>query len=347
MHALASSHNNRPPDLLLPVALIVLLILQPAVTIAANASQTVSREEVPQVEGQTSWGLGIVVPEGSSLLGGGKVNWTEISNVTTVLRIPDLTNVSAATYAVVSLMTQDGVVLQAAFGDLPGESTWLVYAMFIANPSLVPQHYTWAANASRPAAGPGDVVSISLYHSLEGTWSFKVSNLNKSLSIQKSFGANTTAPPRHGDQEVLALESYASSSTMFQNMGNMTMLSLLLNDKKVESGWYLFTDWDMIHNPLFVVGGAAPLPFVDFSFLGGGMAVWYYSGNWQGGGGEIGINPTLAEIVILLAAALLTIFMVMKFINRHELTLRRSQDVRIGKVGLGAQSPELGEELDS
>ena len=320
MHALLALHANTRSKLLLPLTCIVLVVLQPVIVVAAPAPQSNSGAPLPQVEGQTSWGLGIVVPEGSNLLGGEKVNWTEISNVTAVLRIPDLTNVSAATYAVVSLMTQDGLVLQTAFGDLPGEGSWLVYAMFIANPGQVPQHYTWATNASQPAAGPGDVVSISLYHSLQGTWSFRASNLNTSISIQKSFGANTTAPLRSGDQEVLALESYASDSAMFHNMGNMTMLSLLLNEKKVESGWYLFADWDIIHNPLFVVGGAEPLSFVDLSFLGGGTAVWYYSGNWAEGGGVIGINVTLVAIVILLGATLLTIFLAIKFTNRHDPT---------------------------
>jgi hypothetical protein len=260
--------------------------------------------------------LGVVVPDGSTLAGGGTVNWAAVTNVTAVVQIPEITNTSAPIYAVVSLMTQDGVVLQTAFGIYPGNGSWLVYSMFIESITQIPQHYTWAINSSEPAAEPGDVVTISIYQSPERVWSFGASNLNTSLSINGAFGTNTTELPKRGDQETFAFESYASDSSTFQNMGNMTLLSLLVDGRRVASGWYLFADWSMVHNPLFVVGGAAPPVFIDVSISNDGRAVWYYSENWTSGGQVDETGPILVAVVILLGAALSGVLLSMRYIRK-------------------------------
>jgi hypothetical protein len=285
----------------------------------ATAAQTLlpgAQVAPQQVYAQTSWGLGVVVPDGSTLSGGGTVNWAAVTNVTAVVQIPEITNTSAAIYAVVSLMTQDGVVLQTAFGVYPGDGSWLVYSMFIDNINQIPQHYTWAINSSEPAAEPGDVVTISIYQSPELVWSFEACNLNTSLSINRAFGTNTTELPKRGDQEAFALESYASDSFTFQNMGNMTLSSLLVDGKRVESGWYLFADWDMVHNPLFVVGGGAPPSFIDISISNDGRAVWYYSENWASIGQLDGTGPILVAAAILLGAALSGVLIAMRYIRK-------------------------------
>lgn len=279
---------------------------------AAAASQPLhadSQSSEQRPAAQTSWGLGLVLPEGSALSGGGTVNWTSVTNVTAVVQLPDLTNVTAATYAVLSVMTRGGAVLQTAFGVYPGERSWLVYSMFITNIGQVPQRYTWAANASEPDAHPGDIVAISIYLPPGTSWSFRASNLNTSMSVWSTFGANTSDPPKVGDQEVFALESYANSSAILQSMGNMTLLSLSINGQHVVSGWYLFSGWDMVHNPLFVVGGGPTVPLVYVATLPNGSVVWYYSGNWQDLDFGDAEAPTLVAASILLGAVVATVLL--------------------------------------
>jgi hypothetical protein len=285
----------------------------------ATALQTLppgAQGALQQGYAQSSWGIGIVVPDGSTLSGGGTLAWAAVTNVTVVVQIPEITNASESTYAVVSLMTQDGVVLQTAFGIYPGNSSWLVYSMFIGSINQNPQHYTWAINSSEPVAEPGDVVEISIYQSPGHVWSFRASNLNTSLSRQGAFGTITSEPPKDGDQEVFALESYSSDSSTFQSMGNLTLQSLLVDGKRVESGWYLFADWDMVHNPLFVVGGAAPPEFIGASTSDDGRAVWYYAGYWTGNGQADATGPILVAVAILLGAALSGVLLSMRYIRK-------------------------------
>jgi len=298
------------------IALCLVLILSFGCSSVAQAPSTGARDSTQRVYVQESWGFGIVVPDGSALSGGGNVDWGSVTNVTAVIQIPDITNVSAPTYAVMSLMTQDGAVLQTAFGIYPDNVSWLVYSMFIENINQIPQHYTWVINSSAPAAEPGDMVTISIYQSPQRAWSFKAANLNTSLSIQRVFGANSSKPPKLGDQEVFALESYASDSQTFQNMGNMTLHSLFVDGRRVTSGWYPFSDWDMLHNPLFVVGGAAPPFFMGISALNNGKAIWYYAGTWNGSGEAGEIGPLLVAMVILTGAALTGVLLAFRFIRR-------------------------------
>ena len=315
MHADEISLASRLAKHVLTLLCIALMLPSGSAT-AAQAPSSGGQKALQQEYAQNSWGLGVVVPDGSTLSGGGIVNWAAVTNVTAVVQIPEITNTSATIYAVVSLMTQDGVVLQTAFGIYPGNNSWLVYSMFIENINQIPQHYIWAVNSSEPAAESGDVVTISIYQSPGPVWSFRAFNLNTSLSIDGTFGAGTTELPKRGDQEAFALESYTSDSSTFQNMGNMTLSSLLIDGKRVASGWYLFADWDMVHNPLFVVGGAAPPAFIDVSISSDGRAVWYFSENWTGNGQIDETGPILVAAVILLGAALSAVLLSMKHIRK-------------------------------
>jgi len=315
MHAEEIGPDSRLVKHLL-IAVYIALMLFSVGAIEADPRSLGAQSPLQQGYVQNSWGLGVVVPEGSSLSGGGTLNWATVTNVTAVVQIPEITNVSGTIYAAVSLMTQDGVVLQTAFGIYPGNGSWLVYSMFIGSITQIPQHYTWVINSSGPAAEPGDVVTVSIYQSPGRIWSFKASNLNTSLSIQRPFGTTSTGQPRSGDQEVFALESYASDTSTFRKMGNMTLLSLLLDGERVASGWYLFAQWDMLHNPLFVVGGASPPGFVDVSFNGGGRAVWYYSESWNGSVQALQAGPILVAMVILLGAALSGVLIAMRYIRK-------------------------------
>lgn len=273
----------------------------------ATATQTLqqgARIVLQQGYAQTSWGLGVVVPDGATLAGGERLSWASVTNVTAVMQIPKITNTSATTYAIVSLMTQDGVVLQSAFGIYPHNGSWLLYSMFINDIGQYPQHYTWVINSSAPAAEPGNIVTISIYRSPQQVWSFRAEDLNTSLSTQRAFGAATEEPLKTGDQEVFALESYSRDSSTFQGMGNMTLRSVFLNGERIVSGWYAFADWDATHNPLFVVGGTAAPQFLGFSILHNGTAVWYFAGNWAGDGQVGGMWSVFAAVVILIGATL-------------------------------------------
>ena len=257
-----------------------------------------------------------MVPQGSALSGGGTVNWEDVVNVTALIQLPLIANVSAATYCVVSVMEQNGAVLQAAFGEFPGRAGWQVYAMYIRNLNHVPQEYSWVLNGTAPAAGPGDVVEISIYQAAGGAWDIRASDLNASASVEQPFGGNNTGPLREGDQEVFALESYSFDSGTFSDMGNMTLLSLALDGRGVVSGWYAFADWDMVHNPLFTVGGATPISAVGVDILGRGRAVWYYSGSWQETPGVGEGLSFLVAMVTVLGAALAGVLISARLIRR-------------------------------
>lgn len=62
--------------------LCITLILQSG---DATAAQTLSRgahDALQQGYVRNSWGLGVVVPDGSTLSGGGTLNWAVVTNVT-------------------------------------------------------------------------------------------------------------------------------------------------------------------------------------------------------------------------------------------------------------------------
>ncbi len=63
-----------------------------------------------------------------------------------------------------------------------------------------------------------------------------------------------------GEQEIIALESYTKKESLFSYMGNIILYALLLNGKKVVSGWYAYDGWDWTKHPLFVVGGSTQAP---------------------------------------------------------------------------------------
>jgi len=314
MHADEVSPGGGLVKLLL-IALGVALILPSGGAAASQVISSSTRVTSQQAYPEESWGLGVVVPDGSRLSGGSTVDWSMVTNVTTVIQIPDITNASAPVYAVMSLMTQNGAVLQTAFGVYPGQSSWLVYSMFIGNINEIPQHYTWVINSSEPEAEPGDLVTLSIYQSPMHVWSFTASNANSSRSVRDAFAANITQPLKRGDQEAFALESYASDSSTFKDMGNMTLQSLLVNGDRVTTGWYLFSDWDMLHNPLFVVGGGTPPLVVDYALLMDGRVIWYYAGSWSSG--QLTVAGFLeVEMVILTGAALCGVLLSLKYIRR-------------------------------
>ncbi len=264
----------------------------------------------------TSWGLGVVVPDGAGLSGGGALSWGSTRNVTALVQIPSLDNVTRTTYAIVSLMTQDGFVLQAAAGVYPGNATWLAYSMFIADVGAYPQTYHWVLNSSTPRMFPGDRVVISIFLSQTEGWSFMVRDLASGSLVERSFDAGADQAARSGDQEVFALESYARDASTFEKMGNLTLVAIILDGRNISSGWYSYADWDVRHNPLFVVGGATPPPFIALDKGVGVLAVWSYAEVWSGVGEPYQVDP-LVFLVVVMSVAAGAVVVVWRFLARE------------------------------
>jgi len=243
----------------------------------------------------TSWAVGLVVPEGASLEGGGKVNWGEVSNLTAAITLPNISLPDEIVYAVLSVMTSNGSVLQAAAGIWPGDSNWSVYAWLIPSTASIPLVYQWVLNASEPTMAPGANVSIVIYQA-SGSWSLRVTDEETGSRVTMEFPPGLAESVRVGDQEVFALESYSRSEGTFRNMGNLTLAGMFLDGTKVAGGVYGYSDWDPDHNPLFAVGsaGASPPSFVSFGRAADGSFVWGYATVWSTP------NNAFATIVILL-----------------------------------------------
>lgn len=255
--------------------------LQVGAAVGASTSQTPSGGGYPS----TSWALGVVLPEGSGLQGGGSVRWEDSTNVTVVLRLPNISDPDRIVYAVMSVMAQDGSVMQAATGVYPNSSVWLAYSWFIPNVQAVPLEYVWLLNSSEPQMAPGARVAISIFRS-SSTWELGVLDEGTGSSVYRAFPASVAPSLKPGDQEVFALESYSRAPGTFQSMGNLTMASLLVDGRRVTGGFYTYADWDPNHEPVFGVGsaGTSPPSFVSLQREGNGSFEWSYAGTWASAG---------------------------------------------------------------
>jgi hypothetical protein len=245
---------------------------------------------------QPSWGSGVVLPEGSKLEGGGALSWANARNITVVVQLPEIEFPSQTVYAIESVMTEDGTVLQVAAGIYPGNSGWLVYSMYIADVSQEPQRYIWVVNSSLPRAAPGDIESISVYRSQNEGWSFRVADMRTSSEVQHSFDLSSNQPIKPGDQELFALESYSWDYSTFEQMGSMALESIFVDGQRVSGGLYSYSGWDLVHSPLFIVGGAAPPQFISLGLNGSSEASWSYAEVWQG---DIQVGFNLAVVAVL------------------------------------------------
>jgi hypothetical protein len=244
----------------------------------------------------------VVVPEGAGLLEGGGVRWELVSNVTVEISLPNITLPDRNVYAILSVMTNDGNVLQVAAGDSPGQSDWLAYAWSVSNVNSAEPTYQWLLNASEPRMPPGGNVSMSIFQR-SGVWNLRVTNALSGTPAEVSLPSGIAPTLRVGDQEVFALESYSRTGATFQDMGNLTMEALLLDGRKVTGGFYTYAGWDPDHNPLFVVGssGSSPPTFIYIGEGPEGSFYWNYAAIW-----EVQGNP-LAELVEVSVAVMLVV----------------------------------------
>jgi len=235
------------------------------------------------------------------MVGGGSVSWGGITNVTVSLALPDIDSPDGIVYAILSVMTSDGSVLQAAAGVLPNGTGWLGFAWSVQGAGSLKPSYQWVLNASGPEMSPLSNVSISIFRT-SGLWDFRVSDADTGSSVEKAFPPGPAPALRVGDQEVFALESYSRTSATFRDMGNLTLYSILLDGNKVTGGCYLYSGWDPVHNPLFVVGssGSSPPTFINAGEGPAGSFFWDFAGVW---GVQDGTFASLAEIVVVVGVA--------------------------------------------
>lgn len=289
-----------------------LLLLTAGQTLSTNLS-TSTRGNYPP----TSWALGIVVPEGSALEGGGSLRWEDVTNVTGLLTLPSISNPDSVVYGVMSLMAQDGSVMQAAVGVYPNSTEWLAFSWFISDIHEIPPTYVWILNLSDPGMSPGALVSISMFRS-SGMWNLRLSDLGAGSAIERTLPPGIAPSLKPGDQEVFALESYSRASATFRGMGNLTLTGLFLDGRKVTGGAYSYGSWDPNHHPVFVVGssGASPPYFISLRFGGDGSFVWGFADNWSSG--NLGIPEAGTVLaVVLLVSSLLVIVLVYLSVSRR------------------------------
>jgi hypothetical protein len=252
-----------------------------------------------------SWGLGIVVPEGSQLEGGGHLSWENASAITATIRLPNISYTDNTILAVLSAMASDGAVLQVAAGIYPNMSSWLAYAWFIRNPESYSQPYAWVLNSSNPEMAPGSWVSLSIYTS-SNLWRYRVEDITTHQTVKGKFAFNITPSFRVGDQEVFALESYSYSNHVFEHMGSLVLSSLFVNGMRITKGEYYYADWDRSHNPLFVVGGLNPPSSISLHEFANGTIAWTYS-QWTGSGESLRVNWVLVTLAVLPVVVAITV----------------------------------------
>ena len=249
----------------------------------------------------SSWAIGVVVPEGVHTLEGGSVRWEDVTNVTASLALPDIESPDRIVYAILSVMTSDGSVLQVAAGALPNMTGWLAFGWSILGADSGTPSYQWVLNASNPEMSPLSNISLSIFLT-SGLWNLKVSDAGVKSSVEKSFPPGPAPALKAGDQEVFALESYSRTVATFRNMGNLTLNSILIDGSKVTNGCYLYSDWDVIHSPLFVVGSSGSSP-PSFIYAAEGRAdsfFWDYAGVWAVQSDTL---PSLVEALAVVAVA--------------------------------------------
>jgi len=280
------------------VLLFTLLLTPPAL-----ASQSQVSNPAQQYSDQSSWALGLVVSDNSPTSGGGRVSWATTTNVTAIVKLPDIRSSDGTIYAILSVMTEDGSVLQIASGLMPNATAWGTYAMQIRNPGSYPQNYTTVIDTPSPAAEPGSLISLSIFFS-GGAWNFRTGSA-RNESVQATLNSEEGISPslKAGDQEVFALESYTSDSSVFSQMGNLSLVSLELNGVHIEAGSYYYNGgWDPYHSPLFIVGGGTPPGFVLVQPCSGSLGCWSFRQSWSG---SVEPSPLPGGSLIILAAAIL------------------------------------------
>lgn len=259
------------------------------------------------------WALGIVIPEGASLNNGDTVKWGLSSNLTVVLSVPMINMTDDTVYAIVSVMTESGVVLQAAAGIEKGDSCWRSYVMYARGIYSGKKEYVPVLLGGSPSFLPGDSAIISIYSEFSDdvpVWSVRIVNPSSREEVLVRLFSDGSSRFMKGDHEVVALESYTKNEEIFRNMGEMVLEDVFIDGKRVLGGWYVSDGQVFMSNLLFEVGAGEPVPsFLYLADSGNSSVVWgYSSGSWE----PMRNNSS----ILLLGALLLSILVIIIVVIR-------------------------------
>jgi hypothetical protein len=248
-----------------------------------------------------SWGLGVVLPNGANLVNGNQLSWADVRNLTTLVKLPSITEPDGVTYFVLSAEGDNGAVFQVAAGVWPGCHGWSAYSWYVTGADTNAPSCAWVMNSSAPSMAPKDLISMSLIVGANA-WVMKVHDINSSESRSDSMPSLGLTGFASGDQEVVALESYTKAASTFRQMGSASLLEVLADGTQVAGGWYAYGGWDPTHNPLFVVGNSQPPAFVSLKMTGSGQAFWSYEAPWTAAVPPMSFQPVVIAYVTLAAS---------------------------------------------
>lgn len=245
-----------------------------------------------------SWGLGLTVPNGGVLEDGSEIEWSKHSNITIVLTLPNISYTDNTIYLVASIMTRGETIIQTTIGIQPNNTFWVSSFMYVTNVYKHNRAYVPVLLNSNPYFSPGDKASISIYFNGDGytagSWSSSVTNLSTGEEITVNILQDGSSTFMDGEQEVVALESYTSNEEVFRRMGHATLHSILVDGRRVVSGWYIDDGQVFDRKPLFEVGGGQVPPFISMIAGGDGLITWTYSKpSWNDS-----INPHYSLLLI-------------------------------------------------
>lgn len=228
-----------------------------------------------------SWGLGLTIPNGSLLEDGATVEWGKHSNVTVILTLPNISYTDKTIYLIVSIMTRRDTIIQTAIGIQPNSTYWKSYFMYVTNVYQHNRTYVPVLLDSTPYFFPGHRASISIFfkHNEDhrGCWSSSITNLSTGENITVEILNDGSSAFKDGEQEVIALESYTSNEEVFKNMGEAVLHSILVDGKRIVSGWYIDDGQVFDKRPLFEVGGGPVPSFISIMSKDDGTIAWKYS----------------------------------------------------------------------
>jgi len=231
---------------------------------------------------QRSWGLGLTIPNGSPLEDGSRVEWGKHRNITVVLTLPNISYTDKTIYFIVSIMTKQQTIIQAAIGIHPNNTYWTSSFMYVRNVYQHNKTYIAVLLDSPPYFHPYDKASISIYYrpsedGAGGVWASSITNLSTGKSIDVDILVDNSSTFMDGEQEVIALESYTSNEKIFEQMDQAILHSILVDGRRVLGGWYIDDGQVFDRRPLFEVGGGQAPSFISIIFKDDGTIAWIYS----------------------------------------------------------------------
>ncbi len=228
-----------------------------------------------------SWGLGLTIPNGSSLEDETTVEWSKHSNITVVLTLPNISYTDKTIYLIASIMTRGETIIQTAIGIQPNSTYWKSYFMYVTDIYQHNRTYVPVLLDSIPYFFPGQRASISIFFKQDednkGCWSSSIINLSTGENITVDILNDGSSTFMDGEQEVIALESYTSNEEVFKHMDEAVLHSILVDGKRLVSGWYVDDGQVFDKRPLFEVGGGQVPFFISITSKDNGTIAWRYS----------------------------------------------------------------------